>query len=171
MVVLELSKKLVEIQDAVGESIPSLFATPPSSEVADAIMQFHSIVTKGKIVKGYGTFGGTLSSANLDKISQFSIEKEASFKLTSDPIVGTFLGKEIQLGHKITYFNGVPDAETMRAIELALKERDNREIHIKFVSKEDGLPTVELYPWWIKDAERKIAEFERERFRQGSART
>jgi hypothetical protein len=157
------SKMLQDIQDAVGDTIPSLFSVKAENKDMEMIETVHEIIKKGKLIHNGGSFSFTVSETAAKHVQILLGEKGVSFKLTSEPIEVALQGKNIQLGYKITYFNGIIENESKELLNKAIAKCNIEGTKVRFKSLENDLPIVELYPYWIKNAEKKIKEFEESR--------
>jgi len=159
----DYSKMLQDIQDAIGEKIPSLFSTTIDNKDIDIIKTIHQIIKKGKVVYGKSTFTTTLSNLPIEPFRKLLNNNGISLKLISEPIEAFLLGKNIQLGHKITYFDGVLDDESRENLNAGINRGNVEGIKIVVKSREIDQPTVDLYPYWMKDSEKKVKAFEEKR--------
>jgi len=166
---LELSKMLAEIQDTIGESIPSISGSDLSSEDLVNIRNVHRIVTTGKLDLGKVNVSTTLMDPPRNRVENLLNERGLDFKLESKPITATIFGKEIELGRKICYFTGVADVETRTMLKEALAKENLKEIKIRVESISEKLPAVEFYPKWMIDPEAKLRDFELKRLKKERA--
>jgi hypothetical protein len=162
-----ISKLLSEIQDMIGERVPSLFGSDLSSGDLNTIRTVHTIVTKGKMHLDRVSFEAELMDPPKESVEKLLNEKGIDFKIADEPATSLILGKQIELGRRMAYFAGALDLESRKRVEDALKSGNLKCLKIRVESIPHLLPAVVFYPKWISDADAKMQEFEMDRAKRG----
>jgi hypothetical protein len=164
----EICKLLSEIQDNIGESIPSLFDFVLNHDELNTIRTVHAIVTKGKVFFKDATMEFDPLDPPSQNLQKLLNENGVQFKIMSEPVVVSILGKNIELGYKISYFRGVLDIETRKNLREGLARGSVEGLRVKIESVSGKLPAVEFYPRWLINADKILREFEAKHFEEKS---
>lgn len=159
-----ISKILQEIEDAIGETVPSLFSQPQNGIFIRQAEYIHSVIASGRSRRRNVSLKFTLEPSSPAFTKSFLAKDGTKFKLIFDQRTLLLGNQRIDVGVEIAYFDArLVEADRSKLNEYITKGRPNP-IELEFEAKDRNSIVEEFFPRWMSNFEEAASAFEQEQF-------
>ena len=160
--IVRLSKMVKEIQDLTGVRLKSLFSQGAEETRPDVISFVHTVVLKGRTRRKISTLSIVLKNISAQLAEHLCAGRDYQCRMAYEMVRASLLGVDLELGPMTSYFKGKLAEESSSVLREAIVQGSIEGTEVKIVPAPGESDTEDFYHWWLRDAEAKIAQCEKQ---------